>query len=226
MKGIRLRKIPYPYLLIICIVVILLSSCSTTKNYSGITGVRKYPANTPFIFKNNIDLTAESASKDEKIQIRTRLNNQITDSARVKIKDVVFIFHTISKPPAFDSAAILQSAQNMRSSLVNLGYYNPTVTFNFDTVYKNEGEQKRIITNYHLATGKRTLIDTLAYLFDEPELESLAINSKKDTYLKEGTPVSKNAINAENTRLVNLFSQHGSKLWKESDSVKYLTPIF
>ena len=209
MKGILLRKIPqYSYLLAF-IAIIALSGCSTAKKYSGITGVRNYPHFKPFIFKNNIDLKTEGASKDEKLQIRSRLNNQITDSARVKIKDVAFIFHTINRPPAFDSANILKSAKNMESSLKNVGYYNPQVEFKFDTVVRDNGAQQRIITYYDVVTGKRTLVDTLAYLFNQPELEKLAIESKKETFLPKNTPISKSAINAENTRLVNIFRNHG-----------------
>ncbi|MEO6684123.1 MAG: BamA/TamA family outer membrane protein [Ginsengibacter sp.] len=208
MKGILLPKIPYYYLLPI-IAMMILSGCSTAKKYSGITGVRNYPHNKPFIFKNNIDLKTEGASKDEKIQIRSRLNNQITDSARVKIKDVVFIFHTINRPPAFDSANILKSVKNMEGSLKNLGYYNPLVNYRFDTVVRKNGEQERIITYYDVVTGKRTLVDTLAYIFDHPELEKLALDSKTETFLPKNSPISKSAINAENTRLVNIFRNHG-----------------
>lgn len=209
MKGILLRKIPYYSYLIAFVAIILFSGCSSARKYSGITGVRNYPRNTPFIFKNNISLKTEGASKDEKIQIRSRLNSQITDSARVKIKDVAFIFHTINRPPAFDSANILKSAQNMEGSLMNLGYYNPKVDFSFDTVIRDNGKQQRIITFYEVETGKRTLVDTLAYLFDQPELEKLALDSKNETFLPKNAPISKSAINAENTRLVNIFRNHG-----------------
>lgn len=231
MKGILLRKIPY-YLLIAVAAIIVFSGCSSARKYSGITGVRNYPHNTPFIFKNNISLKTEGASKDEKNQIQSRLSNQITDSARVKIKDVAFIFHTINQPPVFDSANILKSAQNMGGSLMNLGYYHPQIDFSFDTVIRDNGEQQRIITFYDVKTGKRTLVDTLAYLFDQPELEELALGSKKESFLPKDAPISKSAISAENTRLVNIFRNNGYFKFTADDirvtgdtSIKALTTV-
>ena len=191
------------------IIIILFSGCAGTKRYSGITGVRKYQKNTPFVFKNNIVLKAEGASKDEEVVIQSRLNTQIDDSARVRIKDAFFVFHTITRPPVFDTNAVIQSAFNMRNSLMNIGYYSPVVNYHFDTVLKKNGEQKRVIVNYDVATGKRTLIDTLAYLFDKPELEELAISTKDKSLLQENTPISKAAIEQETNRLVNLYRNHG-----------------
>lgn len=209
MKGIIPVKISAPLFFIVLIAMVFLSGCATSKEYSGFTFVRKYQKNIPFVFKNNINLTAQGANSDEKVSINSRLYTQLDDSARVKIKDVVFILHYITRPPAFDTNAIFQSASNMRTSLVNIGYYNPLVTYSFDTVVRKNGAQKRIITYYDVVTGKRTLIDTLAYLFDEPELEELAISSKKESLLQENTPVSKSAIDQETNRLVNLYRNHG-----------------
>ena len=52
------------------------------------------------------------------------------------------------------------------------------VTYTFDTVIHRKA-QKRIIINYNVIAGKRTLVDTLAYLFENPELQQLALAYKK-----------------------------------------------
>ena len=65
MKGIISGKKNLP-LFFVFISMVFLSGCITTKShYSGITVIRKYQKNIPFIYKNNISLEAESASKDE-----------------------------------------------------------------------------------------------------------------------------------------------------------------
>ena len=185
------------------------SGCVTSKKkYSGFTTVRKYQKNKPFIYKNNITLTAPDLSKDDKVTVNSKLNTQVDDSAKVKIKDVAFIFHYITKPPVFDTNAIIQSATNMKIAMVNLGYYNPAVSYSFDTVIHSK-QQKRIITNYNVVAGRRTLVDTLAYLFANQELESLAISSKKESLLQKNKPVTKNAIQFETGRLVDLYRNKG-----------------
>ena len=189
--------------------LLVFSGCTTTNKYSGITTVRKYQKNVPFIFKNNINLTAEGASKDEQVVILSRLKSQLDDSARVKIKDAFFIFHTIQQPPALDTNSLKQSEANMATSLSYLAYYKPTVNYTLDTVYKKGKHQQRVIVNYSVKTGKRTLIDTLAYLFDKTQFQELALASKDKTALKENSPVTKTGITQETNRLVNIFKNNG-----------------
>ena len=202
-------KLFYLLFFIISVFLILPGCFSTRTSYSGITTVRKYQKNVPFVFKNNIDLVSEGASSDENVIIKSRLNTQLSDSARVRIKDVAFILHYITRPPVFDTNAIRQSASNMRTSLMYIGYYNPVITYNFDTVLKHNGLQKRVITNYDVHTGKRTLVDTLAYLFDQPDLQLLADSAKKKTFLPESAPVTKTAVSEETNRLTELFRNNG-----------------
>lgn len=174
---------------------------------SGCTVVQKYHKNVPFIFKNNIALKATDVSKDEKVIINSRLTTQLDDSAKVYKKDKFFIFHYITNPAVFDTNAVIRSAANMRTSLMNLGFYTPDVTYSFDTVIKKD--QQRIIVDYEVVSGKRTLIDTLAYLFEQPELESLALSTKEESFLQPNSPVSKIGIQQETNRLVNLYRNNG-----------------
>jgi hypothetical protein len=197
-------------LFFVFISMVFLSGCITTKShYSGITVIRKYQKNIPFVYKNNISLEAESATKDERVQIKSKLNTQLDDSAKVNINDKFFVLHYITNPPVFDTNAVIQSAENMQTSMQNIGYYDPEITYDYDTIVRKRGEQKRVIVNYNVVSGKRTLVDTLAYLFDMPELDSLAVNSKKQSLLQPNTPVSKSAIQLETNRLVNLFRNNG-----------------
>ena len=194
--------------LLIVISPFLFSSCAPTK-YSGFTKVRKYQKNIPFVYKNNIYLDAEQATKDEMKVMKSRLYNQLDDSARVRIKDAIFLWHYITRPPVFDSTNIRQSAANMYGYMQNIGYYNPTVTYTFDTVIKRNRGQHRVIINYFVKSGKRTTIDTVAYLFNKPELEQIAVSTRKVSSLQKGIPITKASISDETNRLVNLFRNHG-----------------
>lgn len=189
--------------------IILFSSCASTKKYSGLTFVSKYQKNVPFIYKNNISLEVQQATKDEIVVMNSRLYNQLEDSARVRIKDVAFILHYIKNPPVFDSLNVKQSAANMFSYMQNMGYYHPIVNYAFDTVVKKKEGDVRIIVNYDVHSGKRTTIDTVAYLFNKPELEQLAVSTKSISKLQKGEPVTKSSINEETNRLVDLFRNHG-----------------
>ncbi len=210
MKGNNSGKISPLRLLIVFIALLFFSGCVTTKTkYSGITTVRKYQKKVPFVFKNNISLTASDATKDEKVLIKSKLNTQLDDSAKVNIKDKFFFLHSIVNPPVFDTDAVYQSASNMKTALMNIGYYNPQVSYDFDTVSKHKGEQQRVIINYDVVSGKRTMVDTLAYLFDKPELQDLALSTKKESPLQPNTPVSKSAVQEETNRLVNLYRNNG-----------------
>jgi hypothetical protein len=154
MKWINSVKISALFFLSILFVIIFLPGCYV---------IQKYQKNVPFVFKNNISLKAEKASKDEQASIKSKLYTQLDDSAKVNVKDKFFIFHYISQPPSFDTNAVIQSVANMNLSLRNQGFYNPDVSYSYDTVSAKKG-QERVTINYKVDAGNRTLIDTLAYL--------------------------------------------------------------
>ncbi len=202
----RLKKFP---VFIYCIsLFVLLYGCASSKRYAGFTSVHKYQKNKPFVYKNNISLIAPDLSNDEKVSVNSKLNTQLDDSARVRIKDVAFIFHSITRPPSFDTFAIIQSAQNMRTAMVNLGYYHPEVSYDYDTVDSRK-QQKRVIINYKVIAGKRTLIDTVAYLFSNDSLERLALSAKSQSVLQKNSAVTKSGIQLESARLTDLFRNNG-----------------
>src|SRR2546430_2361878 len=89
-------------------------------SFSGCIIVRKYQKNKPFVYKNDIQLNIDNISADEKVIIESRLNTQLDDSSRVRIKDVVFLLHYIDQPPAFDTFSAAASANNMELSMMNL----------------------------------------------------------------------------------------------------------
>ena len=176
--------------------------------FSSCTIVRKYQKNKPFVYANNINLNIDGVTSDEKVIIKSRLNTQLDDSSKVKVKDVAFLLHYIDRPPVFDTISASASADNMQSSMINLGYYNAKTSFKY-IIDSAKKEQKRVTTTYEVEAGKRTLIDTFAYLIDKPELQQLAVQSKDESPLQKNTPVTKAAISRESARLVDLYRNNG-----------------
>src|SRR5450432_1673035 len=113
---------------------------------SGCTVVRKYQKNKPFVYNNIITLGIDEVTPDEKVIIRSRLNTQLDDSSKVRIKDVAFVLHYIDKPPVFDTVAATQSADNMQVSMVNLGYYNARTNYTFKIDSLIRKDQMRVTT--------------------------------------------------------------------------------
>lgn len=175
---------------------------------SGCTIVRKYQKNKPFVYNNNVDLNINGVTADEKVIIRSRLNTQLDDSSKVRIKDVAFVLHYIDRPPAFDTIAARASADNMQVSMVNLGYYNAKTNFKY-AIDSSKKNQKRVTTTYLVEAGNRTLIDTFAYLLDKPELQLLALQTKNESPLQKNAPVTRAAISQETARLVELYRNNG-----------------
>ncbi len=177
--------------------------------FPGCTIVRKYQKNKPFVYQNKINLKIDNVTPDEKVIIRSRLNTQLSDSTRVKVKDVVFILHYIDRPAVFDTLAVRTSADNMQTAMANLGFYKSKVdyTYKIDTIQSKN--QLRVITTYNIDAGKRTLIDTLAYLLNKPELQQLALDTKSESPLQKNTPVTKAGVQNETGRLVDLYRNNG-----------------
>ena len=175
---------------------------------SGCTTVRKFQKNKPFVYSNNINLNIDDVTPDEKVIIKSRLNTQLDDSSKVRVKDVAFLVHHIDRPPVFDTVSARASADNMQTSMVNLGYYSAKTDFSYTIDSSRRGE-KRVTVTYNVNAGKRTLIDTFAYRLDKPDLQQLALRTKNESPLQKGTPVTKAAISQESARLIDLYRNNG-----------------
>ena len=179
-------------------IAVILSSC---------TVVRKYPKNKPFLVNNTIDIKDGNFNNDEKIATKQRLIGQLDDSSKVIVKDAFFFFHFIEKPPAYDTGYSAVSARSMKASMLHIGYYKSNVAFQPDTV--RLGKQRRVTVKYTVDPGPPTLIDTVAYSLNKPELQQLAIQTKPKSYLVAGKPINKTDVLNETGRLTDLFRNNG-----------------
>ena len=183
------------YLIFVCL---LLSSCYIPRNYQK---------GKPFVTKNNIEVKGGKFTKLEKATLKQRLNAQLDDSSKVVIVDKLFIRHIIVSPPAYDSSSASQSARNMETSMLHLGYYKAEAGFDADTF--KVGDQQRVHVNYTVQVNKPTLIDTLIYILRKPDLQKLAMENINKTLIKKGEPVTKVAVQGELSRLVELYRNNG-----------------
>jgi len=186
---------PLKYLLF---VVLFLSSC---------TIVRKEQKGKPIITKNNIEVKGGKFTKDEQIALKSRLNTQLDDSAKINVVDKLFFWHIYNKPAAFDTAYAAQSARNMASSMLHLGYYRAGATYKADTSKKTDPAQ--VTVHYTVQTGKLTLIDSVQYRLSDTSLQQLTMAHLDDGLLQKGAPVTKAAVLGEIARLVDLYRNNG-----------------
>ncbi len=196
---------------------LVLSSCTIPKHYQK---------DKPFIIKNSIEVKGGNFTKDERTALKSRLNAQLDDSAKINMVDKFFFFHIYPKPAAFDSAAVGRSARNMQSSMLHLGYYRSVSSYQVsDTIKKRTPilnfrfragkfplyirSEQRVSIKYIVEPGKPTLIDTISYHLRRPDLQQLAAQHLNEALLEKGKPVTKAAVLGEISRLVDLYRNNG-----------------
>lgn len=201
---------------------VLISSCTTVKNYQK---------NKPFVFKNNIEIKGGDFSKEEKNSLKQKMQTQLDDSMKVTVKDILFAYHIIKNPPAYDSGYAVISSRNLKNTVLHLGYYHAKDSFN-SHVWKVGNNRKffsflnsplnainrflrpkikdlRIETDFVIDMGNPTRIDTFSYKIKSPELQQLAEASKEKSLIKQNDPVTKANVLGEINRLVELFRNNG-----------------
>ncbi len=183
------------YFIFICLIA---GSCTVAK---------KYQKGKPFVAKNSIEVTGGNFTKEERTNLRQRLNAQLDDSSSIKVIDKYFIRHVIMSPPAYDSSSAAKSARNMETSMLHLGYYNAHATYEADTT--TVGNQERVQVKYTVEVNKPTLIDTFSFILRKPDLQQLAVQNINQSLIKKGQPVTKAAVLGELNRLIDLYRNNG-----------------
>lgn len=174
-----------------------------------LTFVKKYPIDEPFAFENDIAIY-DKISGVEKKELEDKLATQIEDSAKPVVKSFLFILRFVTRPPAFDSLAVKQSVSNMNNLLRNNGYFRGYVTAEWNQVIpKRKPEQKRMHVQYHVHPGKVFRIDSVSYRFSDTLLQDLADKSRNKSVLKKSEPFTKQKIDDELNRLIDLFRNNG-----------------
>src|SRR6478672_4303206 len=117
---------------------LILSSCAIK------TFVKKAPKDVPFVFKTNIKVEGNQ-SMSQKQEMVTRLQNQLDDSMKVRVRSYP-LWQTIIKPPRFDTVALKRSESFMMALMNSLGYFSAKIrdTVSIDTE-KKRGQQRVIV---------------------------------------------------------------------------------
>ena len=166
----------------------------------------------PFVFKNNIELTAD-VSKAEKKTLTRNLGQQLDDSLAPQVRDLLFIFHSILTPSVYDTSYAGNSLQFMKLYMNNQGFFSPqaSYTYHIDTVKANRPKktQYRVTTTFFVNAGPRTLLDSIVTDLKEPILQRLADSARKTSSLVQGQPFNSDKIQAEIDRLIGIYKNYG-----------------
>ena len=163
--------------------------------------------------------------KPEKIDLSTRLSNQLDDSLRTQVRSILGLFNTVMYPPVFDTANVRRSIGYMVALLNATGYYNPLIkdTVRRDTVHihhwfsRTRSIQYRVSIDFTVFPGKQVKLDSIGYHLSTPALQTLALQSLPQSLLKKGKPYSKQALSSELDRLVSLFRNNGYYSFSKDD---------
>ncbi len=165
--------------------------------------VKNPPKNQFYLYKNKIEVNEVKLSKIEKKTLESRLLGQLSDSSKVKITKKWGIFKILNKPVKYDTNYTIATCENMRGSLFHLGYYQSDVRYHTDTI------RKKITVHYIINPGKTTIIESINYKLNKPDLQLLINRFKKDSYLKLNQPITKADVITEISRLVDSFRNNG-----------------
>ncbi len=153
---------------------------------------------------NTIAIKDGNFSKSERSAIGFRLQNVLEDSMKVSVSFQVLGINFYKRPPVYDSASAQKSAENMRKSLVHIGYYHAKVNYNAKV-----SKKRKTFVNFDVFVNKPTVVDTLAYYIRNQQLDSIAQANIQSSIIEAKKPVTKNAVLGELSRLVNLYRENG-----------------
>ncbi len=114
-------------------------------------------------------------------------------------------------PVIFEEQQTKRSAELLQLYYFNKGYFQAQV--NQEVSFK--GKDEKAFVRYNVRRGPRYRIDSISYEF-LPALEKLRLREAKESELKEGDYYDLEDLDAERSRLKNLFRNHGYFNFSES----------
>ena len=175
---------------------------------------KKYQQQKPFVFSTNINIQGNLPGS-EKADLKLKLENQLDDSLKIRLKTVFPGIRQLVKPPVFDTAAALRSVIFMNNLLHSQGYYKSTITW--DSSLSVKDKQQRVSVDFAVTPGKSYKFDSITYQLQDSALQLLALSRRNNSLLKKGQPYSVEIIAAEMDRLVELFRNNGYYKFSRDD---------
>lgn len=192
---------------------------------------KKYNTQKPFVFSTNINIQG-NLSIAEKADLKLKLENQLDDSLKVRLKTQYPGRRVLENPPVFDSAAAARSVLYMNNLLHSLGYYKGAIDWDTSLTVKTKSHwiynlfhkknkpvtvQQRVSVDFSVVPGKSYKFDSIAYQLQDSALQALAMSRLNNSLLKKGQPYSVEIIAAEMDRLVDLFRNNGYYKFSRDD---------
>jgi outer membrane protein assembly factor BamA len=204
----------YSYIAAICAIItaLNLSSCSVTHTFKP----EEY-----LLIKNNIKYSGKNPgiSSDELSSIaRPKPNQKFLSIARVK----AYLYHLGTKgkqeskfrawlrdkagerPVLFDSAAAIQSAQEMELYLNKVGYFYSHVSF--DT--KNR-KKKKVEVNYMVTPSVPYRLKTVEFAIEDSVISQFIRKSKTETKILSGSVYNAFKLDDERERIIGILQNNG-----------------
>lgn len=184
--------------------------------------IQKYPHHTPFVYKTVINISGGMTPSDKK-DLVNRLQMQLDDSLQTRVISYAGLWKVIRKPPHFDTANVSQSRKFMSALLNAEGYFYPNITDSYQ-IDTTEDKQK-VTVKFQVAPGKQTFIDSIGFDLEDPKIQQVVQDKRRETLLKRGTPYSINQISAEIDRVLGALHNAGyyrmsrEDLYAEVDTV-------
>ena len=109
------------------------------------------------------------------------------------------------KPVIFNEESAKKSTLRIRNHFFNQGYFNTKVTYQVDSIKKQEVEVK-----YQIETGSPFFIDSLYSIVKSKDLETLYNLNTKRSVLKSGKQYNSAILDEERERITTLFRNNGA----------------
>lgn len=177
---------------------------------------KKYNRQKPFVFSTNINIQG-NLSLAEKADLKLKLENQLDDSLKVRLKTQYPGRRVLERPPVFDSAAAARSVLYMNNLLHSLGYYTSAISWDSSLFITPRKKEQRVTVNFSIVPGRSYKFDSIAYQLQDSALQALAMSRTGNSLLKKGQPYSVEIIAAEMDRLVDLFRNNGYYKFSRDD---------
>lgn len=107
-------------------------------------------------------------------------------------------------PVIIDPLKVRKTEKNLKTYLLNQGYFNAKVASKIDTLKKKKGAVRYIISK-----GVPLMIDSIYTSITSPVLDSIYAPEKEHSYLRPNTQFNDNNFRKEAQRIVKLFRNSG-----------------
>jgi len=209
----RIRKIHSLHLHSLCLLLLLLVSCNSTK---------QVPQGAHLLKSNNLKIKSDRTITNKGI-LQDQLNVLIIQKPNTYWSGI-FPFRlwkynwrsekyinnpqlelpkSLERPVLYDSLMQKRSSANMRYFLLNQGYFKAIVT---DTV---SFKGKKAFPSYTIVTGVNYLIDKVTLDVDDSVVLALINSDMKNTLLVKEKPYTKSVIDEERSRIISLMQNNG-----------------